>query len=57
MVAPLALAVGAGLLIPFGVAFWDVPRSALGLVAASAALELAAECLELYLWDRLGSDN
>jgi drug/metabolite transporter (DMT)-like permease len=41
VVAPLALAVGAGLLLPFGVAFWDVPRSALGLVAASAALELA----------------
>jgi hypothetical protein len=26
-------------------------------LSRARAMELATECLELYLWDRLGSDN
>jgi len=40
-----------------GVAEEQALESVLPWLSRERALELAAECLELYCWDRLGSDN
>ena len=40
-----------------GVAEEQALETVLPHLSRDRALELAAECLELYLWDRLGSDN
>jgi hypothetical protein len=40
-----------------GVAEDQALETVLPHLSRERALELAAECLELYLWDRLGSDN
>ena len=40
-----------------GVAEEQALETVLPHLSRERALELAAECMELYLWDRLGSDN
>ena len=40
-----------------GVAEEQALETVLPHLSRDRSLELAAECLELYLWDRLGSDN
>jgi hypothetical protein len=40
-----------------GVAEEQALETVLPFLSRERALELASECLELYLWDRLGSEN
>ncbi|WP_228430638.1 hypothetical protein [Baekduia soli] len=40
-----------------GVAEDQALDTVLPRLSRARSLELASECLELYLWDRLGSDN
>jgi hypothetical protein len=40
-----------------GVAEEQALETVLPHLSRERSLELASECLELYLWDRLGSDN
>ncbi len=40
-----------------GVAEEQAMNTVLPLLSRDRAEELAGECLDLYLWDRLGSDN
>ena len=40
-----------------GVAEEQALDTVLPFLSRERSIELASECLELYLWDRLGSDN